>query len=190
MCCDKNLFLTPIQLKQPMSIALPNGPNFDKLQPRAYKAVFLGYVPTQKAIFPFQFLPKCHLCSHDVTKMVVIKLVKAVNTDEIEEVTQHVELNESSSAPEPVRKSTRPKIKSSWLQDYVNTANTSSSTVFTSPHVPATIPFVDVPQSLSDHSAFLANIVYDREPTSYKKASTSPKWIEATEKELKALTDT
>ncbi|GAA0149302.1 transmembrane signal receptor [Lithospermum erythrorhizon] len=60
----------------------------------------------------------------------------------------------------------------------------------TSPHVPLIFSFIDIPQHLVVHKAFLVNLADDQEPSSYKKASQHPIWVEAMQKELKALNDT
>ncbi|GAA0158032.1 hypothetical protein LIER_38575 [Lithospermum erythrorhizon] len=73
---------------------------------------------------------------------------------------------------EPLRRSTRPKVHSTWLHDYVRTSvSTSSSSL----------------SCTAAHALFLVNLSKAQEPYSYKQARVHDEWVQAMQSEMSAL---
>ncbi|GAA0144266.1 transmembrane signal receptor [Lithospermum erythrorhizon] len=187
------------------------GPNAVKLDPRAFKAIFLGYASTQKGYKVYNLSTHKVIVSRDVifyesvfpylstpSNILVNEQDSQVDLHSLSDIVDHHDNNEDSDKHADVdmselgkcRTSKRSKTKSTWLNDYVSNAVSGVNKHFTSPHLRDTFPFTELPNSLVPYAAFLANIADEQEPCSYKQASGSKKWIQAIDKELQALKET
>ncbi|GKA24642.1 retrovirus-related pol polyprotein from transposon TNT 1-94 [Tanacetum coccineum] len=94
--------------------------------------------------------------------------------------------------PEPMistRRSARTTVQPSWLKDFVTSKHKASSVVSAATNKPAYPLFqqADFQSYPDEYVASLANVMATSEPNSYSQAVNDPKWVEAMEKELKAL---
>lgn len=83
--------------------------------------------------------------------------------------------------PPPLRKSTRQHKSPTYLQDYLCNSTTSS------PSYPIH-NYISYANLSSSHKAYTMAIDIIPEPATYKEASKHPCWVDATNKELEALT--
>lgn len=75
-----------------------------------------------------------------------------------------------------------------WMTDYVGHVSSVETLTFPNARVtPHTFPFVVSPGFTSSYTTFLLNMHMVKEPTSYKKACSSPEWVAAIDFELMAL---
>ncbi|GJX00327.1 uncharacterized mitochondrial protein-like protein [Tanacetum coccineum] len=84
---------------------------------------------------------------------------------------------------------TRTTVQPSWLKDFVTSKHKASSVVSAATNKPAYPLFqqADFQCYPDEYVASLANVMATLEPNSYSQAVNDPKWVEAMEKELKAL---
>ncbi|GJS34094.1 retrovirus-related pol polyprotein from transposon TNT 1-94 [Tanacetum coccineum] len=87
------------------------------------------------------------------------------------------------------RRSARTTVQPSWLKDFVTSKHKASSVVSAATNKPAYPLFqqADFQSYPDEYVASLANVMATSEPNSYSQAVNDPKWVEAMEKELKAL---
>ncbi|GJX04059.1 retrovirus-related pol polyprotein from transposon TNT 1-94 [Tanacetum coccineum] len=87
------------------------------------------------------------------------------------------------------RRSAKTTVQPSWLKDFVTSKHKASSVVSAATNKPAYPLFqqANFQSYLDEYVASLANVMATSEPNSYSQAVNDPKWVEAMEKELKAL---
>ncbi|XP_071708952.1 uncharacterized protein [Rutidosis leptorrhynchoides] len=93
----------------------------------------------------------------------------------------------TSSIPQPTRKSTRTSNPPSWFKDFfVPTAKASSVHTTVSPIYPL-FHTNDFAYMSKEYISYLANIMTAKDPITYAQASQSQGWIDAMAKEIEAL---
>ncbi|GAA0139646.1 transmembrane signal receptor [Lithospermum erythrorhizon] len=192
------------------------GPHSDKFQPRAFKGVFLGYASNKKGYKAYNLSSHKIVISRDVifhesifpfhtTTLNIVDyysefeglktridelLPDSDKSYELPDASETTSISNLHKELGVTRHSKRQKVKPNWLQDYDTNVVHMLYVNCTSPHLPPTFPYIKLPHTLSAHQAFLANVSVEQEPFSFKQASTSPKWMEAMNKELQALENT
>nr|GEY45554.1 hypothetical protein [Tanacetum cinerariifolium] len=95
--------------------------------------------------------------------------------------TNSIPQNVNSIPPKPTRRSTRQSTRPVWLKDFI-----APTSIKSGPYYPlfASTDFPGIPQQ---HIAFLANVFAQPEPTRFQQDIQHPGWVEAMNKELKAM---
>ncbi|KAL0409332.1 UNVERIFIED_CONTAM: Retrovirus-related Pol polyprotein from transposon RE2 [Sesamum radiatum] len=176
-------------------------PSKQKLDPRAYRCVFLGYSHSHKAYKVYDLDSHMMFHSRDVTfRETVFPFasippltdniplpVPFIDTDEPSLASPTLLIHDTSSPQQrtsiptptvcvpPPRRSKRAVTKPIWHKDYV-----CQCTSYASPHC--------LPSSYSSaHVSFMANLSTLQEPSTYLQAVKDEKWVEAMGQELVAL---
>nr|GEY29421.1 retrovirus-related Pol polyprotein from transposon TNT 1-94 [Tanacetum cinerariifolium] len=172
-------------------------PHKDKFTPRSIKSVLIGYPPVQKE--DEDFVP-CYV--PDVSPendepntpskndMSNTSFVPDISSDTVMPNTPFNGSNSSIPNEMPsIRRSTRTTTQPVWLKDFVTSKHRVSLVVSDKDKQPVYPLFqeADFHNYPNDHVASLAHVLATSEPNSYFQAASDPKWVEAMEKEPKAL---
>ncbi|CAM8888782.1 unnamed protein product [Rhodiola kirilowii] len=116
------------------------------------------------------------------------RLTENVLTEQSDEVTVDVPQTTTCTSIQPdfeppvnVRKSSRHHAPPVWAKDYV----CNTITKMTSPHMIEN--FISYSKCSKQHQHFVMQMSAIKEPSSYNQAHTDPNWVEAMDKEIKAL---
>lgn len=87
----------------------------------------------------------------------------------------------------PLRRSTRVRNPPTWMKDFIGSVDTTFLPAVASGTTPHTFPYLVNHSLHTSYVDYLLNISVEREPFTFKEASSHPKWVEAMEAELQAL---